>query len=118
MSKKIIAIDDSPPIPKAIKIILSKEGFDVIEAYDGEEGYQKIVETKPDLIISDVGLPKLNGYELFEKVKANTDISSIPFIFLTGQTSERREDLPADGWITKPFNKQSILDAVKAVLKI
>jgi DNA-binding response OmpR family regulator len=118
MNKKIVVIDDSPPIPKAIKIILSKEGFDVITANDGDEGYKKIVDEKPDLIISDIGMPKLSGYELLTWVRKNTETASIPFIFLTGEASDIRHDVDADGWLSKPFSKQSVLEAVNAVLKL
>ena len=117
MNRKVVVIDDSPPIPKAIKIILSKEGFDVITANDGDEGYKKVVDEKPDLIISDIGMPKLSGYELLTLVKNNPETASIPFVFLTGEASDVRHEVNADGWLAKPFSKDSVLAAVKAALK-
>lgn len=118
MSRTIVVIDDSAPIAKALKIMLSKEGFDVVMAFDGDEGRRKIIREKPVLIISDIGMPKLSGYELLAWLKSNPDTASIPFVFLTGEAADIKNGVDADGWLSKPFTKESVLKAVRSALKM
>jgi DNA-binding LytR/AlgR family response regulator len=118
--KKILLIEDEYTVRVSIRELLEAGGYKVFSASDGEEGIQLACEISPDLIICDVMMPKLNGHEVFEKLRGNTSFEMVPFIFLTAKAelSDIREgmDLGADDYITKPFRAQSLLKAVETRL--
>ncbi|HID93510.1 MAG TPA: response regulator [bacterium (Candidatus Stahlbacteria)] len=120
MSKQILVVDDEPYMVKLLEYNLRKGGYEVITAYNGYEALQKVEQTKPDLIIADVKMPQMDGYELCRRLRSNAETKSIPFVFLTakGQISERIEGLKkgADDYITKPFNPQELLARIEATL--
>jgi len=120
MSKQILVVDDEPYMVKLLEYNLRKDGYKVITAYNGYEALQKVEQTKPDLIIADVKMPQMDGYELCRRLRSNAETKSIPFIFLTakGQISERIEGLKkgADDYITKPFNPKELLARIEATL--
>ena len=121
MSKQILVVDDEPHMVKLLEYNLRRGGYKVITAYDGYEALQKVQQTKPDLIIADVKMPQMDGYELCRRLRSNAKTKSIPFIFLTakGQISERIEGLKkgANDYITKPFNPRELLARIEATLK-
>ena len=90
MGKKIIFIEDEPALQKSLTMSLKAAGFDVVSAFDGESGLNLIMELKPDLVLLDLVLPKMDGFTVLEKVKKSSDISSIPVIVLTNRSEERR----------------------------
>lgn len=83
MGKKIIFIEDEPALQKSLTMSLKAAGFDVVSAFDGESGLNLIMELKPDLVLLDLVLPKMDGFTVLEKVKKSLDISDIPVIVLT-----------------------------------
>lgn len=85
MSKKILIADDDQDIVKVLSFQFQKNGFEVIAAYDGEESVAKAFSEHPDLIILDYHMPKLNGIEVFEKVKAQEEFKNTPVLFFTGR---------------------------------
>lgn len=113
---KILLIEDSPQVRKRIVTSLTFEGFDVVDAEDGEAGVQMARESKPDLIICDVMMPKLDGHATLSTLREDSATASIPFIFLSAksQASDMREGLQlgADDHLIKPF---SIVDLTVAV---
>jgi CheY-like chemotaxis protein len=128
--KRILVIDDNRSMVLAAEKILQKEGYDVTTAYDGIEGIEKTMEVKPDLIISDIVMPRMNGYKMCRELKKNAETSKIPLIFLTvkGQTDEIKgssaEGLKeideayacgASGILTKPVGADELLQAVENV---
>lgn len=118
MSKKILIIDDEKNIVDILKFNLKKEGFDTIEAYDGEQGYEKALSQKPDLILLDVMLPKMDGFTVCRKLRQTV---SIPILMLTAKEEEVDKvlglELGADDYITKPFSPRELMARVKANLR-
>jgi two-component system, OmpR family, alkaline phosphatase synthesis response regulator PhoP len=117
---KILLVDDEKDIVEFIKYNLEKENYLVITAYDGEEALEKMSEY-PDLVILDILMPKLTGYEVCKKIKANVDYHNIPIIFLTAKTSEIDEilglELGASDYIKKPISPQQLVARVKSNLR-
>jgi DNA-binding response OmpR family regulator len=117
---KILLVDDEKDIVEFIKYNLEKENYEVITAYDGEDALEKMPQ-HPDLVILDILMPKLTGYEVFKKIKADADYHNIPIIFLTAKTSEIDEilglELGASDYIKKPISPQQLMARVKSNLR-
>lgn len=118
MEKLILVVDDEAPIVDILKFNLTKSGYRVIEAYDGEEGYNLAINEKPDLILLDVMLPKMDGFEVCRKVR---DKQQTPIIMLTARDEEVDKvlglELGADDYMTKPFSVRELLARVKANMR-
>ncbi len=117
---KILLVDDEPEIRYIARRMLEKAGHEVSEACDGEECLQKLKAEKPDLILLDVMMPGLKGWEVCRRIKAEDRTRSIPVVMFTVRTSE--EDLEesrkcgAEGHINKPFEREELLRVVNRVL--
>lgn len=120
MKSKILLVDDEKDIVEFLQYNLIQEGFDVITAYDGEQALEKAKE-KPDLIVLDVMMPKMDGYEVCRKLRTMKDFENIPVIFLTAKSSEMDEihglNLGADDFIQKPVSPMKIIARVKSNLR-
>ena len=118
MSEKILVIDDEKATADIIKFNLKKEGYDVITANDGEEGITKVFTENPDLILLDIMMPKVDGYEVCKKVREKI---STPIIMLTARAEEVDKvlglELGADDYVTKPFGIRELIARVKANLR-
>ena len=118
MPKKVLIVDDEKAIVDILKFNLAREGYETIEAYDGEEGYNKVLTEKPDLILLDVMLPNMPGFDVCRKVREK---SNVPIIMLTARTEEIDKvlglELGADDYITKPFGIREVMARVKANLR-
>ena len=118
MDRRILVVDDEEPIVDILKFNLQKEGYKVIEAYDGEEAVRLALETNPDLILLDVMLPKMDGFTVCRKIREKT---SIPILMLTAREEEVDKvlglELGADDYITKPFAIRELMARVKANLR-
>lgn len=118
MNKKILIIEDEKNISDILKFNLVKEGFDTVEAYDGEDGYEKALSEKPDLILLDIMLPKMDGFTVCRKVRQTLDT---PIIMLTAKEEEVDKvlglELGADDYITKPFSARELMARIKANLR-
>jgi CheY-like chemotaxis protein len=97
--------------------VLALEGFSTLHAPDGETGLQMINEHIPDLVLSDIGMPGLDGYEMLAKMRQNPATATIPVIFVTARRGiddmQRAMDLGAAGWLSKPFNVPDLIRAVQ-----
>ncbi len=117
-NKKILVVDDEKPISDIIKFNLVKEGFTVITAYDGEEAVAKAKQSQPDLILLDVMLPKLDGFQVLRKIREQF---ATPVIMLTAKEEEVDKvlglELGADDYITKPFGMRELIARVKANIR-
>lgn len=115
---KILVVDDEKPISDIVKFNLDKEGYDVVTAYDGEEALAQVEEEKPDLILLDLMLPKIDGLEVARQVRAK---HNIPIIMVTAKDSELDKvvglELGADDYVTKPFSNRELVAGVKANLR-
>lgn len=117
----ILIIDDEPALLMGLAATIRRHGYDVITATNGRDGLQKAKETLPDLILSDVMMPPPNGFELRKMMSLDSDLASIPFIFLTARSNPEdrvsgiREG--ADDYITKPFLTEELLARIEAVFR-
>jgi DNA-binding response OmpR family regulator len=122
MSKKILAADDEPHILRVVKDKLANAGFTVVTAVNGEEALQLALQEKPDLILLDVMMPKMNGFEVCRKLRGEPGFAAIPIMLLTarGQEVDRKMGFEAGAteYITKPFSPRQLLQTVQEKLGV
>jgi DNA-binding response OmpR family regulator len=119
--KKVVCIEDELEMIELVKLILGRNKFDVTGAVGGHEGLEKISEIKPDLVLLDLMMPEMDGWEVYQKMKASDDMREIPVIVVTAkaQSIDRVLGLHiarVDDYITKPFGPQELLDSVERVI--
>lgn len=118
MGKKVLVVDDEKLIVKGIRFSLEQDGMEVTCAYDGEEALQLAKEQQFDIILLDVMLPKLNGFEVCQQIR---DFSNVPIIMLTAKGDDMDKilglDYGADDYMTKPFNILEVKARIKAILR-
>jgi DNA-binding response OmpR family regulator len=116
---KVLIVEDERTMVTGLKFNLEARGYRVLAAYDGEEGYQKAIKEKPDLIILDLMLPKYDGYEVCRRLKK--EVPDIPILMLTARSQEAEVvlglELGADDYVTKPFSLLELMARVQAVLR-
>jgi len=122
MAKKILIIEDDKFLRELIGQKLLKEGYDIVEAVDGEKGLKSIKDEKPDLVLLDLILPGMDGFEVLTKIKKDSDIAEIPVIILSnlGQKDDIEKGLKmgaVDYLIKAHFTPGEIIDKIKVVLK-
>jgi DNA-binding response OmpR family regulator len=119
--KKILLVEDEKDLVETVTLRLEAAGYEVIPAYDGREGLAKAKKEKPDLIILDLMLPKMDGYKVCGLLKADTRYNKIPIIMFTAraQESDKKmgQEVCADAYITKPFEPEALLEKVRQLLK-
>lgn len=119
MSKKILIVEDEKNIVDILSFNLSREGYDTLEAYDGAAGLKLALEEHPDLILLDLMLPKMNGFDVCKAVREQD--SSTPIIMLTAREGESDKvfglEVGADDYITKPFSMRELLARVKSNIR-
>ena len=115
----ILAIEDDPAILRGLADNLRFESYEVLTATDGETGYRLIHEKRPDLIILDLMLPKLSGYEICRKVRAEGILTPILMLTARGEETDRvlGLDLGADDYVSKPFSVRELMARIRAVLR-
>jgi DNA-binding response OmpR family regulator len=118
--KRILVADDEPDVRELVVYRMKRSGYDVIEAKNGEEAFELAVEHLPDLIVADVMMPRVDGYELTRRLRAEYTTQRIPVILLTAKTQEadvsQGFDAGADDYLKKPFNPDELVARVRAVL--
>jgi len=116
--RRILVVDDEERMVRFIRMNLEHDGFQVSEAFNGKQAIQKIRDVTPDLILLDVMMPDLDGFEVLETVR---EVSQVPVIMLTAKGEEddrvRGLELGADDYVTKPFSPRELVSRVKAVLR-
>jgi len=121
MAYKILAVDDEKHIVRLVQINLQKEGYDVVTASNGREALEQVEREKPDLVIMDVMMPEMGGFEALQEMKANEATSTVPVIMLTAKAQDADVfegwKSGADLYLTKPFNPQELLTFVKRILQ-
>jgi len=119
--KKILIIDDTELMVRFITDILKAKDYDVVSAFDGPEGIRKVAEEKPDLVILDIIMPGMDGFEVCKALREDESNNLMPIIILTSQDNEEDKltglELGADDYITKPFNPRELLSRVNNTLK-
>ena len=118
MNKKILVVDDEPRLVSLIETYLTQFGYDVCTAGDGEEALKVAADEKPDLIILDIMMPKMDGYEFLQEYRKN---KNTPIIFLTARVEDEERvlglEMGADDYVVKPFRPRELMARVKAVLR-
>ena len=120
-TNRVLVIDDSDSIHKLVKVRLRQEGLVVVGEYEGEPGIERAIADEPDLILLDIGLPRVDGFEVCRRLKEHPNTRNIPIIFLTGTTDTdskvRGLDLGAVDYVTKPFDEVELRARVRAALR-
>jgi two-component system cell cycle response regulator DivK len=120
MSKKILVIEDTEDNRQILRDLLGMAGYDMIEAHDGAEGVAKAAEHKPDLILMDIQMPVMDGYEATRLLKADPALQSVPVVALTAYAMphERERALAAGcaGQIEKPINTKTFIEQLRGYL--
>jgi two-component system, OmpR family, response regulator VicR len=119
--RKVVCIEDELEMIELVKLILSRHNFQVTGAVGGQQGLDKIAEVKPDLVLLDLMMPEMDGWEVYQKMKASEEMRDIPVIVVTAkaQSIDRVLGLHiarVDDYITKPFGPQELLESVERVL--
>ena len=120
MTRTVLLVDDEPNIILSLEFLIEQAGYEVRVARDGEAALKSIEERRPDLILLDVMLPKRDGFDVCERIRANPAWNDIRIIMLTakGRVSERERGLAlgADAYITKPFSTREAMEQIKRFL--
>ncbi len=120
MPASILVVDDEPNIVLSLEFIMQKEGYDVRIAKDGEEALQAIKEKVPDLVLLDIMMPAMSGYEVCQRIRANPEWNDIRIVMLTAKGREVDQEkgmaMGADDYITKPFATRDLMARVKMIL--
>ncbi|NNE08459.1 MAG: response regulator [Gemmatimonadetes bacterium] len=122
MSKPVIMIvDDEDAITSSLSYCLQKEGYEVLVAYNGADAIKMVVNRVPDLIVSDIMMPEVDGFEFCRRIRDYYKTRDIPFIFLTAKTTDRDKveavRLGGDDYVTKPFDLQELILKVRRSLE-
>jgi DNA-binding response OmpR family regulator len=118
--KKILLVDDEVDFVEVVRVRLEDSGYEVLVAYDGEEGLERAEREEPDLIILDIMLPKISGFDVCRKLKIDENFKDIPIVMLTAKFQPNDikfgEAMGADAYITKPFEPQVLLGKIRELL--
>jgi len=121
IKKKILIVEDEPHISNLVKVILEKNGFEVLQSFVGGEGLNIAVQEKPDLIILDVMMPNMDGFEVARRLTAEESTKDIPIVMLSSAAQFKDKmkgiDAGAMDYITKPFDKDELLAKVQEYTK-
>jgi two-component system alkaline phosphatase synthesis response regulator PhoP len=122
MNKKVLIADDEPNIVISLEFLLRREGFEVLVAVDGEEALAKTRAEKPDLVLLDVMMPKMNGFDLCQALRADRDLDGLRIVMLTAKGRETEVSkglgLGADAYVTKPFSTRDLVGQVRSLLGV
>lgn len=118
--KRVLVVDDDPMVTRLVRINLELEGFEVIEAWDGNTALGLIEENPPDLLLLDIMMPHMDGWEILRRLRADPDMDRLPIVLLTARVQDndmsRGWRMGADGYITKPFNPVNLADSLREVI--
>jgi len=119
-ARKILLVDDEAGFAELLRDLLEMDNYEVQLAHDGQEGLDKLQEYLPDVIISDVVMPRLSGFEMFKKIKATPETSKIPFLFITGFQDDRvlseARKIGIFGILKKPIDIEQIESRLKDLM--
>jgi DNA-binding response OmpR family regulator len=119
-NKKILLVDDEQDLVETMEMSLEAKGFEILKAYDGEEGLKLAIEANPDLIILDLMMPKMNGYQVCWEIKNNEKTKHLRVIMLTAKAQESDKfwgyETGADDYVTKPFEMAELVKKINSFL--
>ena len=119
--RKIVCIEDEPEMIELVKLILGRHNFEVFGALGGQEGLEKITEVQPDLVLLDLMMPEMDGWQVFQTMRVDPEMSHIPVIVVTAKAQSIDKVLglhiaKVNDYITKPFGPQELLQSIRKVL--
>lgn len=119
MSKTILTVDDSRTMREMLLLALSDAGFSVVQAEDGVHGLEVLESETPDVIVTDINMPRMDGFGFIEGVRRHEKHRAVPILVLTTESDSEKKDRArragATGWIVKPFNPVKLVDAIRRV---
>jgi two-component system chemotaxis response regulator CheY len=119
MSKRIMTIDDSKTMRDMLMLTLADAGYDVLQAVDGQDGLDKLAGERVDVVITDINMPKMDGYEVIRQLRKNPAFRSTPILVLTTESEIEKRNLAreagATGWMVKPFDPDRLIETVRKV---
>ncbi|HEY8163059.1 MAG: response regulator [Methylocystis sp.] len=119
MTKTILTVDDSRTMREMLRIALADAGFNVVQAEDGIHGLEVLENVSPDAIITDINMPRMDGFGFIESVRGHETHRALPILVLTTESDDQKKDRArragATGWIVKPFNPTKLVDAIRRV---
>lgn len=122
MTLRILAIDDSRTIREMLRMALCAAGFDVHLANDGQEGVEILERVHPDVVITDINMPRMNGFEVIESIRSGGGLRALPILVLTTESAQdlkdRARNAGATGWIVKPFDDAKLISAIRRIAAI
>ncbi|MEE9507947.1 MAG: response regulator [Anaerolineales bacterium] len=118
---RVVCIEDEPEMIDLVRLILGRKGFDVIGADGGIEGLETVRREKPDLVLLDLMMPDMDGWEVYQQIKADEELRNIPVVVVTAKAQSIDKVLglhiaKVDDYITKPFGPQELLESVEKIL--
>ena len=119
--KRVVCIEDEPEIIELVRLILGRRGFDVMGANGGLEGLELVAREKPDLVLLDLMMPDMDGWEVYQRMKSDEALRDIPVVVVTAKAQSIDKVLglhiaKVDDYITKPFGPQELLESVEKIL--
>ncbi len=120
--KTVVCIEDEPEMIDLVKLILGRKGFELVGAVGGREGLETVRKLKPDLVLLDLMMPDMDGWEVYQQMKADDELKTIPVIVVTAKAQSIDKVLglhiaKVDDYVTKPFGPQELLQSVNKVLE-
>ena len=119
MTKVVLTVDDSRTMRDMLKLALASAGFSVVQAEDGIHGLEALAGCKPDVIVTDINMPRMDGFQFIAEVRSNDEHRAVPILVLSTESDQekklRARNAGATGWIVKPFDPVKLVDAVRRV---
>ena len=119
MTKTVLTVDDSRTMRDMLMLALKDAGYNVVQAVDGVHGLEVLAKERPDVVITDINMPRMDGFGFIEGMRADPAYSGVPVLVLTTESDaakkQRARDAGATGWIVKPFDPVRLVDAVRRV---
>ena len=119
--KKVVCIEDEPEMIDLVKLILGRKGFELTGAMGGREGLEAVRRVKPDLVLLDLMMPDMDGWEVYQQMKADAEMQKIPVIVVTAKAQAADKALAlylakVDGYLVKPYDQNQLLDMIGRVM--
>lgn len=122
MTLKVLAIDDSKTIRELLRSVMEEAGFDYTSAVDGVDGVERYAKVRPDIVITDINMPNMDGYGVIDAIRKGNIDNQVPILVLTTESGDklkqRARQAGATGWIVKPFDDVSLVSVIRRVTGI
>ena len=119
---RILIVDDEPNIVLALELLMKKEGYEVHSVDDGEKAFHAVHDLRPDLVLLDIMMPKMDGYEVCQRIRSDASLMNVRIVMLTAKGREVEKEkglaLGVDSYITKPFSTREVVAKVKELLTV